>query len=99
MGEAAINRLWDAILLTARTDGDDPEAAWDAHRANFDKALAFLNGHRFASPHYASAQSGTDFMVGTDATWRQPASKSTRPACRCSATERGPGKDRRPRAA
>ena len=60
----AVDRLWDAILLTARADGDDPLAAWDEHRANFDKALAFLNGHRFSRLHYTSAQSGTDFTVG-----------------------------------
>lgn len=62
--DEAVDRLWDAVLLTARADGDDPLAAWDAHRADFDRALAFMNGRRFARLRYTSARSGTDFTVG-----------------------------------
>lgn len=62
--DEAVDKLWDAVLHTARADGPDPSAAWDAHRANFARALAFMNEHAFTRLHYTSAQSGTDFTVG-----------------------------------
>ena len=60
----AIDQLWDAVLLTARANNDNPLAAWDDHRANFEKALAFMNEHRFTALRYTSVQTGTDFTVG-----------------------------------
>ena len=62
--DQAIDRLWDAVLLTARADGPDPQAAWDEHRENFSRALAFMNQNRFTELRYTSASSGTDFAVG-----------------------------------
>lgn len=62
--DEAVDRLWDAVLLTARADGDDPCAAWDAHRANFERAISFMNENRFAELRYTSATNGTDFTVG-----------------------------------
>ena len=62
--DEAVDHLWDVVLLTARADGPDPETAWDAHRANFERSLAFMNGNRFARLHYTSASLGTDFSVG-----------------------------------
>lgn len=65
--DQAIDKLWDAVLLTARSAEGDPLQAWDEHRANFEKAVAFLNEERFAELRYKSEQTGTDFAVGLHA--------------------------------
>ena len=59
----AVYRLWVAILHTARSDGDDPESAWETHNASFEKKKRFLNEHRFDALRYRSAN-GTDLVVG-----------------------------------
>ena len=41
--EAAVYRLWCAILSAARADGADPESDWELHNATFEKNLRFLN--------------------------------------------------------
>lgn len=58
----AIERLWEAILLSARVD-DDPVAAWNAHNKNLAKRCEFLNNYRFDRLEYKSAN-GTNFRVG-----------------------------------
>lgn len=60
--EAATERLWQAILDTARVT-DDPCAAWDAHRAAFDERKAWLNEQAFVDLHYTTG-TGTDLHVG-----------------------------------
>lgn len=62
-GDEAVGRLWAAILSVSRADGDDPEAAWDSHNANFQRNLRFLNGHAFDALRY-KADNGTDLTVG-----------------------------------
>ena len=62
-GEDAVNALWHAILLTARADGDNPIAAWDEHKKNFDEHKEFLNSHKFVKLHYTN-EKGTDLYVG-----------------------------------
>lgn len=59
----AVYRLWVAILETARADGDNPEADWDAHDATFAKNLRLLNDKKFDRLHYVS-QNGTDLTIG-----------------------------------
>ena len=61
--EAAIYRLWCAILSVARADGDDPESDWELHDATFEKNLRFLNERHFDSLHFTS-ENGTDLTVG-----------------------------------
>lgn len=61
--DVALRRLWAAILHTARADGDDPEAAWDAHNASFNRRKEIMNGHRFDKLHYTNSL-GTDLTVG-----------------------------------
>ena len=61
--EAAIYRLWCAILSVARADGDDPESDWELHDATFEKNLRFLNEQHFVALHYTS-ENGTDLTVG-----------------------------------
>ncbi len=60
--DEAVERLWEAILLSARVD-DDPVAAWNAHNKNLAKRCEFLNNYRFDRLEYKSAN-GTDFRVG-----------------------------------
>ena len=59
----AVYRLWVAILHTARSDGDDPESAWETHNASFEKKKRFLNEHHFDALRYRSSN-GTDLVVG-----------------------------------
>lgn len=60
--EEAVERLWTAILDSARIDGD-PVAAWEKHNANLAQRCEFLNNYRFESLEYKSSN-GTDFRVG-----------------------------------
>jgi len=59
----AVKKMWDAILKTARADGDDPIAAWNEHNENLKKKYDYLNSLNIKSLHYTS-QNGTDFTVG-----------------------------------
>lgn len=61
--DEAIYRLWLAILKVARSDGDDPLAAWDEHNAGFERSKRFLNEHAFDCLHYQSSN-GTDLVLG-----------------------------------
>ncbi|MDO4503274.1 MAG: aminopeptidase [Coriobacteriia bacterium] len=59
----AVERLWEAILFTARADVDDPEAAWRQHDASFQERCAWLNEQRFTALRYTNSL-GTDLTVG-----------------------------------
>ncbi len=58
----AIEKLWEAILYTARVD-EDPIAAWDAHNKDLADRCAYLNSLGIETLEYKSAN-GTDFRVG-----------------------------------
>lgn len=66
--EEAMEKLWEAILLTARVD-DDPVAAWEKHNAELAKHCELLNSFKLASLEYKSSN-GTDFKV-----WLNPKGK------------------------
>lgn len=59
---AAVEKLWEAILSTSRVD-DDPIAAWKQHNENLARHCRLLNDLHLASLEYKSAN-GTDFKVG-----------------------------------
>ena len=59
---AAMEKLWDAILFTSRAYGD-PVANWDEHNADLTARCAHLNSLGLASLEYKS-KNGTDFKVG-----------------------------------
>ena len=59
---SAIEKLWEAILYTARVD-EDPIAAWDAHNKDLSDRCAYLNGLGIETLEYKSAN-GIDFRVG-----------------------------------
>jgi aminopeptidase len=61
--DEALYRLWVAILQVARSDGEDPQQAWETHNATFQKNKRFLNDSRFDHLHYVSSN-GTDLTVG-----------------------------------
>lgn len=61
--DEAMEKLWRAILSTARADGPDPAQAWQDHSAAFQKRVERLNARQFDSLHYTAAN-GTDFTVG-----------------------------------
>ncbi len=58
----AVEKLWEAILLTARVN-EDPIKAWEAHNADLKARCDYLNGLGIASLHY-TADNGTDLTVG-----------------------------------
>lgn len=61
--QEALYRLWAAILMVARSDGEDPQAAWARHNATFEKNKRILNSYAFDHLKYRSSN-GTDFEVG-----------------------------------
>lgn len=59
---AAVEKLWEAILMTARVT-DDPVAAWEAHNADLMKRCDYLNSLGLVKLVYKS-DNGTDLTVG-----------------------------------
>ncbi len=59
---AAVEKLWEAILFTARVD-DDPILAWERHNADLKARCDYLNSLSIDALHY-SADNGTEFTVG-----------------------------------
>lgn len=58
----AVEKLWEAILFTARVT-DDPIQAWKDHNTELEERSAYLNSLNIRSLHY-TADNGTDFTVG-----------------------------------
>ena len=58
----AVEKLWEAILLTSRC-GDDPVEQWNQHNADLKSRCDYLNSLNIESLHYTSSN-GTDFTVG-----------------------------------
>lgn len=58
----AIEKLWEAILLTSRVN-DDPIEAWREHDRDLHDRCAWLNGLGIEKLHY-TASNGTDLTVG-----------------------------------
>ena len=58
----AMEKLWEAILYTARVT-EDPIGAWQTHNADLKARCDYLNSLGIASLHY-TAGNGTDLTVG-----------------------------------
>ncbi len=58
----AMEKLWEAILLTSRVN-EDPVKAWEEHNANLTSRCDYLNSLGIRSLHY-TADNGTDLTVG-----------------------------------
>ncbi len=58
----AVEKLWQAILLTSRCD-DDPVKAWNEHNEDLKSKCDYLNSLGIDTLHYTSSN-GTDFTVG-----------------------------------
>ena len=58
----AIEKLWEAILYTARAT-EDPITAWEAHNADLRARCEYLNNLGIETLEYRSSN-GTDFKVG-----------------------------------
>ena len=59
----AMEKLWEAILHTARADGEDPIAAWNAHNKDLADRCNYLNSLGIEYLEYRSSN-GTDLKVG-----------------------------------
>lgn len=60
--EEAIDKLWDAILMSVRVDTEDPVAAWEDHKINLARSTEFLNSNNFKYLVYKNSL-GTDLKV------------------------------------
>ncbi len=60
--KVAYQKLWDAILYTARVD-ENPIEAWNKHNAFMQAKCDYLNSLGLKELHYHSSN-GTDFKVG-----------------------------------
>lgn len=60
--DEAMEKLWNAIFYTTRTDQDDPVAAWDEHIGVMDRHAAVLNEKQYKKLHYKNSL-GTDLEV------------------------------------
>ncbi len=61
--EEAVEKLWAAILSTARADGADPAQDWADHSDTFQRRIKLLNDKAFDALRYTDPN-GTDFTVG-----------------------------------
>ena len=59
----AMEKLWEAILYTSRADGEDPNAAWDAHNKDLAARCDYLNSLGIDRLEYSSSN-GTKLSVG-----------------------------------
>ena len=60
--DEAMEKLWNAIFYTTRTDQDDPVSAWDEHIGIMDRHAAVLNERQYKKLHYKNSL-GTDLEV------------------------------------
>ncbi len=60
--DAAVEKLWAAILQAARVDTPDPVAAWEEHSRDLKKSGKYMNEHKFKMLHYKNSL-GTDLKV------------------------------------
>ena len=58
----AVEKLWEAILMTCRVDGD-PAAAWEAHNRDLKARCDYLNSLGIDTLEYR-ASNGTNLTVG-----------------------------------
>ncbi|MFA6619530.1 MAG: aminopeptidase [Bacilli bacterium] len=61
--KTAIEKLWAAILKTARSEDGEGEKRWDEHEKDLKARCAHLNSLHLNSLHY-KANNGTDLTVG-----------------------------------
>lgn len=61
-GEAAVDRLWDAIFRACRVYEPEPLAAWQRHIAGLKARGAYLNARRYEALRFRGP--GTDLTVG-----------------------------------
>ncbi len=60
--DAAVEKLWDAILEATRMNMENPVEAWKQHIAALEEKVNYLNEKKFAKLHYTS-ENGTDLMI------------------------------------
>ncbi|WP_425058733.1 Aminopeptidase 2 [Sporomusa carbonis] len=61
-GDAAVEKLWDAIGKAVRADTADPVAAWQQHANDLKKRTEYLNSKKFKMLQYKNSL-GTDLQV------------------------------------
>jgi len=60
--DAAMESLWNAILVACRADGENPIQAWIDHGKAFESRLKFLNDTQFDTLHFTNRQ-GTNLRM------------------------------------
>ncbi|MGF3103150.1 aminopeptidase [Rossellomorea sp. DUT-2] len=59
--DEAIDKLWENIFYTTRTDQDDTVALWESHISNLNKNADRLNQSKYKKLHYKGP--GTDLSI------------------------------------
>ena len=62
--DEAVEKLWEAILMCGRADGENPIASWEEHNRDLASRCAWLNSLKLRRLIYRSESTGTDFSVG-----------------------------------
>lgn len=60
--EEAVDKLWEYIFKAVRADMDDPVHAWNEHKNNLKKRMAYLNDNNFKYLKYKNSL-GTDLEI------------------------------------
>lgn len=60
-GDAAIQKLWEAIFKATRVDVDNPVEAWKKHDETLHEKVNYLNSKRYRKLHYKAP--GTDLTI------------------------------------
>ncbi len=63
MVNAAVEKLWDAILVASRADGPDPVREWARHNDELAQRCDYLNRLKLVALEYKSSN-GTNLRVG-----------------------------------
>lgn len=60
--EEAVDKLWEYIFKAVRADMDDPVLAWNEHKDNLKKRMAYLNENKFKYLKYKNSL-GTNLEI------------------------------------
>lgn len=59
--DTQVEKLWEAIFRTTRSDQPDPVKAWEDHDLNLHNKVDYLNSKRYKKLHYKA--NGTDLTI------------------------------------
>ncbi|MDQ0231344.1 aminopeptidase [Metabacillus malikii] len=64
-----VEKLWEAIFRTTRTDQDDPVQAWQDHNNNLHNKVEYLNNKKYKKLHYKAKETDLTIELHDTHTW------------------------------